>query len=244
MIDLTADERALYEAVEDYISHTYNRASDKHRSAVGFVMTIYRRRLASSFQALRATLERHLAAIAGGGELLAGLEEDALDDETLDDVQDADEIAEKTRLALAAEEEQDIRQLLDGIGRLPPDTKLGRLKTVLRELREDGYEQAMVFTQFTDTMDFLRDSLREDGDRGLMCFSGRGGEVPDGEGWRTIDRDEAKRRFRDGEADILICTDAASEGLNFQFCGALVNYDMPCVDDGLDPRVFAVFGGV
>lgn len=26
---------------------------------------------------------------------------------------------------------------------------------------------------------------------------------------------------------ILLCTDAAAEGLNFQFCGALVNYDMP-----------------
>ena len=25
----------------------------------------------------------------------------------------------------------------------------------------------------------------------------------------------------------VICTDAAAEGLNFQFCGALVNYDMP-----------------
>jgi hypothetical protein len=26
---------------------------------------------------------------------------------------------------------------------------------------------------------------------------------------------------------VLLCTDAAAEGLNFQFCGALVNYDMP-----------------
>ena len=26
---------------------------------------------------------------------------------------------------------------------------------------------------------------------------------------------------------MLLCTDAAAEGLNFQFCGALVNYDMP-----------------
>ena len=26
---------------------------------------------------------------------------------------------------------------------------------------------------------------------------------------------------------MLVCTDAAAEGLNFQFCGALVNYDMP-----------------
>ncbi len=26
---------------------------------------------------------------------------------------------------------------------------------------------------------------------------------------------------------MLLCTDAAAEGLNFQFCGALVNYDLP-----------------
>jgi superfamily II DNA/RNA helicase len=25
---------------------------------------------------------------------------------------------------------------------------------------------------------------------------------------------------------VLVCTDAAAEGLNFQFCGAMVNYDM------------------
>ena len=27
--------------------------------------------------------------------------------------------------------------------------------------------------------------------------------------------------------DVLLCTEAAAEGLNFQFCGALINYDMP-----------------
>ena len=42
-----------------------------------------------------------------------------------------------------------------------------------------------------------------------------------------ISRDDAKRRFREKQADVLLCTDAAAEGLNFQFCGALVNYDMP-----------------
>ena len=86
----------------------------------------------------------------------------------------------------------------------------------------------MVFTQYTDTMDFLRDQLGTGGSRRLMCFSGRGGEISSADGtWRVIDRDEAKRRFRDREADILLCTDAAAEGLNFQFCGAVINYDMP-----------------
>lgn len=53
-------ERPLYEAVEDYIATTYNRADPDRRNAVGFVMTIYRRRLASSFHALAHTLEDRL----------------------------------------------------------------------------------------------------------------------------------------------------------------------------------------
>jgi hypothetical protein len=36
-----------------------------------------------------------------------------------------------------------------------------------------------------------------------------------------------KRDVKAGKAEILLCTDAAAEGLNFQFCGALINYDMP-----------------
>ena len=91
-----------------------------------------------------------------------------------------------------------------------------------------GYEQAMVFTQYADTMDFLRGELQKDAAMKLMCFSGRGGEISAADGsWRQISRDDAKRRFRGGEAQVLLCTDAAAEGLNFQFCGALVNYDMP-----------------
>ncbi len=228
-IAMTGAERNLYEAVEDYIASTYNQAAARERSAVGFVMTIYRRRLASSFRALRATLEKHRDAIGSEGRpQLIGLDEDAPDDETADEILDADEVAELERRALAAGERADIENLLERIRALPPDSKLASLKEALAELRLEGYGQAMVFTQYADTMDFLRDALREDGDRRLMCFSGRGGEIPSADGaWRGIGRDDARRRFRDGEADILLCTDAAAEGLNFQFCGALVNYDMP-----------------
>lgn len=37
----------------------------------------------------------------------------------------------------------------------------------------------------------------------------------------------ARNVARDGESGVLLGTDAAAERLNFQFCGALVNYDMP-----------------
>ena len=111
---------------------------------------------------------------------------------------------------------------------MPPDSKLASLRDTLAELRRDDYGQAMVFTQYTDTMDFLRAELLDAPDLRLMCYSGRGGEIPSADGsWRRIGRDDAKRRFRDGEANVLLCTDAAAEGLNFQFCGALINYDMP-----------------
>ena len=228
-IKMSSEERALYEAVEEYIATTYNQASDKERNAVGFVMTIYRRRLASSFLALRNTLERHLEAIttkqAG---ILKGLDEDAPDDEAADEILDADDVAELEAQALAAEEAADIKSLLARIKLLPADSKLDRLRSALKELRQAGYQQAMVFTQYSDTMDFLRDALGRKSDLRLMCFSGRGGEVPSAEGsWNRIGRDDAKRRFLEKQADVLLCTDAAAEGLNFQFCGALINYDMP-----------------
>ena len=228
-LEMTPEERSIYEAVEDYIASTYNQANAKERTAVGFVMTIYRRRLASSFSALRKTLQRHLDAIAAGSMAQwMGFDEDAPDDETMDEILDADEVAVLEREALAAEEASDIESLLARIGQLPPDSKLGSLKSSLAELRQDGYRQTMVFTQYTDTMDFLRREILKGTDQKLMCFSGRGGEIPSTDGsWRRISRDDAKRRFRDGEADILLCTDAAAEGLNFQFCGALINYDMP-----------------
>jgi hypothetical protein len=126
------------------------------------------------------------------------------------------------------EERSTIEVLLAQIRRLPPDSKVQKLKAVLIELRSAGYERVMVFTQYTDTMDFLRGHLSDQKDLKLMCYSGRGGEIHNADGsWSVITREDAKRRFRDGQAHVLLCTDAAAEGLNFQFCGALVNYDMP-----------------
>ena len=184
---------------------------------------------ASSFYALGRTLEAHLKAITGRGaaSLQADLEE-ALDEGGEGDEPDVDEAARLEQAALAFEERSDIEDLLATIRRLPPDTKCARLRETIASLRSQGYWQVMVFTQFTDTMDFLRGQLARDPDLKIMCFSGRGGEVISADGkWRTTSRDDVKRRFREGEAEVLLCTDAAAEGLNFQFCGALVNYDMP-----------------
>ena len=53
----------------------------------------------------------------------------------------------------------EIETLLESVRKLPPDTKVEELKKVLADLRADGYPQVMVFTQYTDTMDFVRKEL-------------------------------------------------------------------------------------
>ena len=85
-IDMSPAETALYDAVDDYISSTYSNVADNVRSAVGFVMTVYRRRLASSFHALAETLRKRLAALDEADADLFGNEEDVSDDETADNV--------------------------------------------------------------------------------------------------------------------------------------------------------------
>lgn len=230
-VSLTPDEADVYEAVEGYISTTYNNAAQEKRTAIGFVMTIYRRRLASSFYALAQTLESRKASLDSGQSGLFAedrFEEDLPDDDVTDELIDVEEAKQLENEVLRLEEQDDIEDLIRGIRRLPTDTKARELLSAIVELREKGHDQVIVFTQYTDTLDFLREYLARQSSLTVMCFSGRGGEVRSTDGmWMTISRDKTKDMFRKKAANVLICTDAAAEGLNFQFCGALINYDMP-----------------
>lgn len=208
-VEMTEAERHVYEQVEDYIGSTYNNAAADERTALGFVMTIYRRRLASSFYALIKTLDRRLASVGDqmtkGQDASLAIDEDIPDDELDDEVLDTDQAADLEQRALALEEAGDIRGLLAAAKRLPHDTKADVLLDLLRELREQGYKQVMVFTQYTDTMDFLRGRIAETRGAGVICFSGRGGEVPTpGGDWQVISRESTKQRFREGRAEVMV----------------------------------------
>jgi superfamily II DNA or RNA helicase/predicted nuclease with RNAse H fold len=225
-IGLSDNERQLYEAVEDYISSTYERADAGKKSAVGFVMTVYRRRMASSFHALSCTLEKRLKGLEDSRVSVIDAVDDADDDELREEVMDAEEAGALAQESLIVEEQDEIRFLLDTTRQLPTDTKARRLLAKLQDLQKGDRPQAMVFTQYGDTMQFLRRFLTGHG-LSVLCFSGAGGEIEESGSWTRVSRDRVKQLFREGYGDVLVCTDAAAEGLNFQFCGALVNYDMP-----------------
>ena len=75
-------------------------------------------------------------------------------------------------------------------------------------------------------MDYLRDQLRQVYGSEVACYSGRGGEVWNGIAWVRRARKRSRLTFA-GKIRILLCTESASEGLNLQTCGVLINYDMP-----------------
>ena len=139
-IPLSAEEGDLYQQVESYISEAYNAAAPEARNAVGFVMTIYRRRLASSFHALQQTMEKRKGGVGG---LVTAADEARIDENVADQVEAGEEIdietvSEDERRALAFEEIATIETIVDEIKRLPTDTKAIELSSVLSELEGSG----------------------------------------------------------------------------------------------------------
>ncbi|MGF1499134.1 MAG: DEAD/DEAH box helicase [Elainellaceae cyanobacterium] len=210
-------EVPLYQAVSDYVRNFYNLAQKENRKALGFLMTLYRKRLTSSFYAIQQSLQRRLDGIS--------ITPDDLSD--LDDADDAIlEGLDPYIKPVDPKEIEYLESLLRQFENTGEDTKLSHFINTLRQ-ELIHHESAIAFTQYTDTMDYLRDTLRNLYGSQVACYSGRGGELYEQGGWKTVPKEAIKHRFRTGDIKILLCTESASEGLNLQTCGVLFNYDLP-----------------
>ncbi|NLP04409.1 DEAD/DEAH box helicase family protein [Candidatus Fermentibacteria bacterium] len=222
--DGPGSERELYDRIEEYIADFYRKYEQK-RTGKGFIMTVYRRRLTSSFHALKLSLERRLEYLrgqVGAGQLFTDEDNPEQDDLLVDFLEQDDRDTE-----LAREELEYVEDFIRGLEDLGTDTKLERLFVELGDLLSTR-DKVILFTQYTDTMDYLRDRLRQVYGSQVACYSGRGGEVWNGFSWQYMNKEEIKKEFKAGDhLKILLCTESASEGLNLQTCGVLVNYDMP-----------------
>jgi hypothetical protein len=220
LIPFDEEEQHLYEQLDELI----DRLMQAHGTTkgAGFVLTVYRRRLTSSWAAIRKTLTRRL-----------NQEELLLDDELLDEADD-EEIQTSTTgavdqaqvLPLTPEEISEIRGYVDRMNYVT-DSKFARLLTDLNDSRDVG-RSTIVFTQFTDTLDDLRERLSGAYQYQMATFTGSGGRIfREFEGWVAISKRDLVDEVRAGRITILLATDAASEGLNLQACSYLINYDMP-----------------
>jgi len=130
---------------------------------------------------------------------------------------------------LYAEGTRDMAQgILDDYAKLEVDSKMESLLEVVREIRaRSDDEKILIYTRHPTTLNYISEKL---GEMGLSVIEFMGG----------LDREERTRRvdsFRAGEADVMISTDCGAEGLNFQFCRNLINYDLPWNPMSVEQRI-------
>jgi hypothetical protein len=107
---------------------------------------------------------------------------------------------------------------------------------ILRDLLDEG-RHVLVFSCYTDTVHYVRDFIREFYHSEVGSFTGEGGARWDGNQWNRCSKEAITEALRNGELQVLVCNDAASEGLNLQAASAVVNYDLPWNPSRVEQRI-------
>lgn len=227
-----AEQRALYDAVTEYVRDGYNRAIKEKQTAVGFLMILMQRLITSSIAAIRTSLERRLTVLDLPQGQLSLFPEDVGEDwSALDGQQQLDTIL-RTRLKGLKDERKEVELLLSAARRCEasgPDVKAeALLERIQQQQREenDPTLKVLIFTEFVPTQVMLTEFLER---RGFTVVSLNGAMDLD-------ERRQAQRRFAT-DAQIMISTDAGGEGLNLQFCHVIVNYDLPWNPMKIEQRI-------
>ena len=248
-------EFELYQAVTRFVKRQSIRAAargdDRRARAVGFLMSLYQRRLASSTYAMRRSLDNRAKRLEEGltqaQDLARTAPPDLPDWEDLEELEDAERerlerLLDAVTLAGNSEEvRKEIAELqglamdaksVEGSG---GEAKLARLREIMRGegFFDDPGRRLLIFTEFRDTLDYVMGKLEAWGFR-VGCIHG---------GMRPGSRDEprtrlyAEQQFRDGDIQVLVATEAAGEGINLQCCHILFNYDIPWNPNRLEQRM-------
>ena len=191
------------------------------RASTGFFRTMLLRRMGSTMEAGRLTVTR----------ILDGWED-------LGDEYDDDEEADGPLRTLTKEESRALSGLAQAMeANLDQDPKCA---AVVRLLVDEGWLEhgCIVFSQYYDSVWWLAHRLTEALPAetiGIYAGAGRSGVIRRGV-FEPRGRDALKDSVRRGELRLLLGTDAASEGLNLQRLGTLINLDLPWNPSRLEQR--------
>ena len=121
------------------------------------------------------------------------------------------------------------------------------------KLREMGANRkALIFTESTKTQAYLREFLEANGyDGKVVLFNGKASEPQTNDiykrwcaehpdkvsGIKAADRRAAIVDYFQNEAEIMIATEAAAEGLNLQFCSLIINFDLSWNPQRIEQRI-------
>lgn len=178
-------------------------------------------------------------------------EEESMEEPTLWDKDDVINIPKlKAEIAL-------LHSFIDKAKQIRNESKANALLAALKESfkiqSESGAKRkALIFTESTKTQAFLREHLEANGYQGkIVLFNGKASEPQTNEiyrnwcerhpdkvsGIKAADRRAAIVDYFQNSAEIMIATEAASEGLNLQFCSLVINYDLPWNPQRIEQRI-------
>ena len=255
--DFTIDgeEFDLYEEVTAFVkrqsTRAYQMGDDRRARAVGFLMALYQRRLASSTHAMLRSLENRARRLEEGlkqaQDLARNAPPDLPDLEDLEEMDEADRerlerIVEAVTLAGNAdevrreiEELQELTKRAMEVKAAANEAKLNKLNVILREegFFDNPEQRLLIFTEFRDTLDHLLEHLKSWGFSTGQIHGGMRPGSRDEPGTRLY----MEQQFRDGNIQVLVATEAAGEGINLQCCNILFNYDIPWNPNRLEQRM-------
>ncbi len=252
---IDGDEHELYQQITRFVKRQSVRAAaqgdDPRARAVGFLMALYQRRLASSTHAMKRSLENRAKRLEDGLQNAQALARTAPptipDPEEIEEMEDAERerleaLLDAITLAGNAEQVREeigelrcLAQSAQAVEASGNEAKLARLRDILQKegFFDDPGQRLLLFTEFKDTLNYLIERLRAWGFR-VGCIHG---------GMKAGSRNEpgtrihAEQQFREGEIQVLVATEAAGEGINLQCCHILFNYDIPWNPNRLEQRM-------
>lgn len=173
---------------------------------LGFMLTTLRRQLASCVFGLAPLLNDYL------GERLNQIEFSELGEES--------EVSESKVLL---EFKVEIDQLIAKTKNLSSfDPKFEALQKIISDKKHFENNKILLFSTFRHTLSYLAKKLQNENVRLGVIH----GDIPDDE------RRELRKRFalpkeNPQALDLILSSEVGCEGLDFQFCDALINYDLP-----------------
>ncbi len=208
---------AQKELHDEILSITHEILSTIHCTEnTKFMMTTIRRQTASCLFGLVPMLE----------DILYRHMDEYVDEEYVSDI-----------TGLRPSDEKPVRERIEKIieyaKKLPKeDPKLEALLKILSDTQKEGISKVMIFSTFRHTLRYLYGSLAG---RDLRVGMMHGG-VSDEE------RQDLRRRFQlpkeQSEAiDVLLFSEIGCEGLDYQFCNCMVNYDLPWNPMRIEQRI-------
>ncbi|MBI2267320.1 MAG: hypothetical protein HYU64_19500 [Armatimonadetes bacterium] len=225
-IILTSYLKDAYEHAEGFCDLLKKRVGGS-----GFLKTLLLRRVGSTIEAGRLTAEKML----GSWEDIEEISED--------DDDEADDRASALR-SLTPSERQRIQAFVDALKAYPhEDPKYAVVKRLLLEGHKGTSswleEGCIVFSAYFDSILWLAKRLSNEDLKGepigIYAGAGKSAIMKDAVLHRE-DRETLKKMVRRGELRLILGTDAASEGLNLQRLGTLVNLDLPWNPTRLEQR--------